>query len=339
MASGPLTEAIQRTKKLEWEDVIYTPSAYKTPFMALLPKAKKPVQVEANWPVADVDDTGYGGRMDGLDVSEFSHQNRDSLKAVCQWFLESWKVSHFADLTQSWGVKDEAKWQAAQALTKLKMKIERALLSTMDCARESGVDQPNELRGVFHWLENDAALINSEYPIGEAYRVSSSCEYTGAVASFEDDDLEDMLIAAAENANKAITWDAQVGLELKSQMDSYTQHDPDQTTSNMALKRFVANASDKAFLKQVDFFQFSPGVVRTHINYNLAHTKGTGAASDYSSKSGVFLDMDQWRIAFMKGVASHRLEDQGGGPRGFHDATLTLKCGMPAGQARVYTNS
>lgn len=339
MASGPITEAIQRTKKLEWSDVIYTAKAYMTPFLALLPQAKKPVQVECNWPVDDLDDVGYGGRMDSLDVTEFNHQNRDSLKAVSQWFLESWKVSHFADLTSSWGVKDEAKYQAAKALLRLKLKIERGLLSDMDCARESGVDQPNELRGAFRWLENSAASLNTEYPIGDDYRVSSSCEYTGAVASFLEATLEDMLVAAANEVNQAVTWDAQLGLDLQTQMDDFTAHDPTFTTTNQVLKSYVSDASDKSFLKQVDFFKFSAGTVRTHVNYNLMHTKATGAASAYSPKSGLFLNMDQWRIAFMNPVSSHRLENKGGGPRGYHDATLTLKCGVPLGQARVKSNS
>jgi len=339
MGSGPLTEAIQATKKLSWEDVIYTNQAFETPFLALLPRDKKPVQKEMNWPVMNRGASGYAGTMDGADVDSFRHQNRDSLKSLCQWFREPWMVTHFADLTKSWGVKDEAKFQAKEALTRLKMQIEQALLSNMDCVAESGVDQPNETRGAFMWLENDATAISTEYPIGANYRVSAACEYTGAVASFTDDELEDRLIAASNQMKKARTWDAQVGLDLKAQMDSYTQHDPDATTTNASLKSFVQNASDKSFLKQVDFFQFSPGIVRTHINYNLYCAKADGAASAYSPKSGLFLDMDQWKIAFMAGVASHRFENRGGGPRGFHDATLGLKCLMPRGQAVVVSNS
>ena len=339
MGNGPLTEAIQRTKKLEWEDVIHTPTAHETPFLALLPQAKKQVQVEVNWPVGDVEDTGYGGRMDGKDVDEFSHQNRDYLRTVTQWFLESWMVSHFADLTESWGVKDEAKHQAGIALTKLRLKIERALLSTMDCAREGGVNQPNELRGVFRWLENDAAELNAQYPIPENYRVSAAAEYDGAVGSFLDTHLEAMLIEASTKAKRSITWDAQVGLLLRAQMDGFTQRDPSATATNVALRQFVANANDKAYLKKVDFFEFSAGTVRSHINHNLACDKATGAPTAFTPRSGLFLDMKQWRVAFMKKIASHRLENQGGGPRGYHDVTLTLKCGMPVGQARVLSNT
>jgi len=281
------------------------------------------------------EDIGLGGRMDSNDVGtdDYNHQNRDSLKGVCQWFLEAWKISHFADLTTSHGVKDEAKFQAAHALDRLKLKIEKYLLSDTDCAVESGVDQPNETRGVGRWLENDAASINTEYPIPSDYRVSSDCEFTDPVDEFGAGDLQGMLQAASLQMEKARTWDAFLGLKLKSQMDDWTEHDPDATETNVALKSFNAMASDKSYLKQVDFFQFSAGIVRAHVNYNLLCDKATGAKSNYSSRSGYFLDMDQWKIAFMAGIATHRLPDLGGGPRGYHDATLGLKCLMPVGQA------
>lgn len=335
MANGPMTEANLPNKKLDWEDSIYTDAAYKYPFLALLKRRRKPVQMDANWPVASVDDEDFNGIMDGADVEDFDNQSRDSLKTRCQELRATYKVTQQAELTKSWGVKDELKWQASQALLKLKLKMERAALSNIDTYKQAGADQPSQMRGLFRWLENAAGSINSEYPIGDDYRCSSDCEYTGVLSDFGEGDLDDMLIAAAQDINASVVWDAQLGIKLKDQMDSFTQYDGDASETNVSLRRFNQNASDKSSLRKVDFFEFSAGTVRAHVNYNLYRAQGTGAAQDESSRSGLFLNMDVLRAAFFKALNSQRLPNLGGGPRGYHQVIMAVINAMPKGQARA----
>jgi hypothetical protein len=330
-------------KKVEWKDAIFTVEVAETPFLGMLKEGKKPVQVEANWPVMKRSRGAIGGIPDGTPVSTVNHQGRRSLKGVSQWIREPWGVSHFANLTESYGVQDEAKFQKAEALLRLRLMMERLFLSTQDCAREGGGDVPaaaNLLRAVGMWLEATEGSINSEYPIHADVRVAEACNYAGTLANFKDTSLEAMLIAAAKQRLRPATLDLHCGTGLKAHMDDWTQHDSHVTANNAPLQTYNAQAKDKTYLKQVDFFTFSAGQVRVHQNFNIMWDVTTGEPSAYTDYSGFGLDMSNgWEVRFMEKMKHSDLPYDGSGPRGVWDVTLLLACLMPAGQIRIKINS
>lgn len=343
MTAGPITEALLNQKKIDWKDAIYTVEVADTPFLALVKEGKKPVQVEGNWPVMKRSRGAITAIPDGTPVASVNHQNRRSLKGVSQWLRETWGVSHFAQITESYGVADEAKFQKAEALIRLRNNLERLFLSTQDCAREGSGVVPaaaNQLRGVGKWLEANADLINSEYPIHEDVRVAAACSYSGTLANFKDTVLEGMLIAAAKQRRSPVTLDLHLGPSLKSAMDDWTQHDSHVTATNAPLVQYQAQAKDKTFLKMVDFFTFSSGTVRAHQNFNIMWDPNTGEPTDYTDASGYGLDMSNgWEVRFMQQIQHADLPYDGSGPRGVWDTTLMLACMMPAGQISIKINS
>lgn len=139
MPKGPMTEILQPNKISQWDRLIYTVTAWKNPFLALLKRDPVPVNVECNWPVMDLINTPLTGRVDDKDVDsdDYVYQSRDSLKGVSQWFLEAWRVSKIAEHVKTYGIANEVTEQKAQALKRLKSKIERRLLSNADCSRET----------------------------------------------------------------------------------------------------------------------------------------------------------------------------------------------------------
>lgn len=342
MATGPITEALQNQKKVEWRDAIQTVEVAETPFLGMLKEGKKPAQVETNWPVMRRDRGPIEGIPDGTPATNPKHQNRRSLKAVSQWLRDVWGVSHFAELTESYGVQDEVKFQKAESLLRLRMMLERLFLSNQDCAREGGGAKPakaNLLRAIGRWLEATEANINSEYPIHADVRVAEACNFTGTLAAFTDTVLEGMLVAAAKQRLRPATLDFHVGPTLKAHMDDWTQHDAHVTENNAALVRYNAQAKDKTFLKQVDFFSFSAGQIRAHQNFNIMWDPATGEPTDYTDMSGYGLDMSNgWEVRMMKKIIHGDLPNDDSGPRGLWGVTLLLACLMPAGQIKVAIN-
>jgi len=341
MGAGPITEQIQResnTQVLDWKDAIYTKEAVDHPFLTMVKTGKKPVQIEANWPIMTRDIGAINGMADGAATTTFGHQGRTRLKSVSQELREAWKVTNQAEVTDTWGVKDEVQFQKAEALIRLRLKLERLFLSTQDIAREgvSGATE-NLLRGVGRWLEPDAADLNAEYPIPDGYRVSSSCLHTGALSALYDSTFEAMLAAAANQRARAVTIDLFASLALQAQMADWTQHDPNISASIAAVNRYNIDLVKQGYINLVQFFTFHAGKVRTHTSYNLFYTPSTGAVSTQTTLGGYGLDMENgWEVRFNRAISHQDLPNDGGGPRGQWLTILTLACQMPAGQLVVY---
>lgn len=334
MANGPLTEANKPNKKPDWEDILYTKTAYQTPVLSMMRRTKKPIAVNASWPVMNEMNEEFDGILDGTDVSEYSHQARSSLKSVCQWVRSSWKVTKIAQYTESYGVKDEVVEQKAAALRRLKTKIERLFLSNQD-ANFEGEGLPNRTRGLFKWCSALEGDFNSEYPVPAAFRTAAGAIYSSALADFGPGDMNTLLMAIAGQVESSETLDLFCSMNVKSAMSGWGMYDPDAASTDVPLNRFIANAGDKAFLRQIDIFKFDAGTVRAHVSYNLFRDPATGEKTGYSDYSGLLLDMQKLKIAFMQEVAPVALPDLGGGPRGAYDAITILKNLMPCSHGKI----
>ena len=338
MPAGVLTESIQSNKKAEWSDFLHIVGEVKQPFLALLKGQKKPAQKILHWATAELDESGgFEGELDNAAVTDYGHALRGNLSTVAQWIRKPWRVSHFADITEAYGIADERNYQKMKAQARLRNAIEQAFLSAQDCAEEDG-ETPNRLRGVGSWLA--ASGHNASFPIAADLRVTTDCIYSGALADFDESDLTTMLQAAAILRDSAVTLDAFVGPALKAKMSDWGAHDPNATTTNAALRVFNSNAADGEFLNTIDVFKFDAGMVRAHQSYHLFRDRVAGArTATISNGGGYFLDMSRWAVRFLDKINSDTLGNDGGGKSGYYHATPALVCGVPAGQCMVAPSS
>jgi hypothetical protein len=105
-----------------------------------------------------------------------------------------------------------------------------------------------------------------------------------------------------------------------------------------ALQSYNLTAADKALVQIVNTFEFDAGVVTTIPNFNLARDIDTGAATAYSPRSGLFVDMSMWNFAALQGYENADLPDLGGGPRGYIDVVYLIRCLNALGQFRVLSD-
>jgi hypothetical protein len=321
-------------KRQEILDKVFNVESDKTPFLSSLKAGKTPVQSVATWLAEVYPAVASTGVLDGTAATTPNRVDRLLLTGIVQQFRQEWGVTQRAQLTETAGVRDEAARQMMAAMVLLKRQIEQQFLSVDDSAEESG-QTPFTTRGVLKWLTN-AAQTNHIVPA--ALRPAAASAYTGAVASFEDTAFRALMDAAYAARKAPVDLDAFVGVELKKAIDALTNIYPSATTS--AQVRTVYNVNDPStYQNKVDFLRCSTGNVRVHLDPFIAITSSTGAASAYTPKSGVFVDLAMWDIGWMAKPANTNLADDGSGKKGFIDAFALLRCLNPLGQAYAYSNS
>ncbi|MDD8011872.1 MAG: DUF5309 family protein [Acidobacteriota bacterium] len=323
-------------KLQELGDTIYIAESEKTPFSRLVKRGPKPKEMLSEWPCQLHADVAFTGTLDGTDISAFTHTTREKVSGYAMLLRTAgWQVTRLAQLIKAAGVKSEKAKQAADDALGLARMTEKQLLSTLDTRAESGGNTYRS-RGVLSWLSDSEQGV---LPVPANFRPNAACHFTAALSGFTAAAMETMLETMAAAKKGPVDLAAYVGIKLKVAMSGWAQRHVEDINTAQALTRYNLDASEKKIQRVVDFFEFDAGLVHTFAHWYLAHTEGSGASTDYSSRSGVFLDMDMWELCFLQAPTAWTVEDQGGGPRGYHDAVYILKCLNPLGQGYVYTNS
>jgi hypothetical protein len=330
-------EGDQPMKIAELGDTIYIAESEKTPFTRLLKRGKRPAQMLAEWPVQLYPRQGFDGSVDGTDKAAFDHTTREKMEGFGMWLMsEGWMVSKLANLTEAAGVgRNEKAKQIKDDSLLLAQKHERQVLSAVDLRAEARPSTAYRSRGAFSWLANSAQAVT---PVPTNFRPASACIYTGALASFAPSSLEAMLEAAATAKRGPVDLTCFGGIKLKSQMSTWAQK-VTLSSNEVALQQFNLAAEEKRLQNVVDVFEFDAGRVKVVPSFYLACNEADGADTEYTPRSGVFLDMDMWELAWLKSPANTNLAADGSGVNGFIDAVAGLKCFNPRGQGKVYSNS
>ena len=335
---GGMYEVDQPMKREDLGNVIFIAESEKTPFSRLIKRGARPKQMLGSWPVQAYPRRKFSGTMDGVDISTFNSTTRQDIEAYAMLMrTEGWLVSRLAKITDAAGVNrnEKAKQMADDGLILAQM-IERNMLSNVDTQAQSGQNTPYRSRGAFSWL---ASAEQSTKPVPADFRPSTNSRYTDALADLTPALFEGLLESAATEKRAPVDLDGFCGLALKRQMSTWAQRDTEASATDQALVTYNLNASEKKLMQVVDFFEFDAGMVRTLLSFYLRCTEATGEDSDYTTRSGLFLDMSMWEVGFMDQPAAYMAKDEGGGPRGYHDAVYVTKCLNPLGQVVVETDS
>jgi hypothetical protein len=324
---------VQALKRQELGDALFVAESTDHPMSRLLPRGPKPKQMLSEWPVQAYGDPSFDGTVDGTDHSTYEAQDADSLNGTGM-LLESpgWLVSTIAGVTELAGIPNLiANARTDDALMHAR-KTERQLLSTMDCRQGNGA-QAYRSRGMFSWLQTTAQTV---LPVPAAFRPSS--DYSSTLAALTPVTFEALLQAAALEKKGAVDLELFAGIKLKTRMSKWAQHDTD-VSGETVVARYNLDASEKMFMSIVDFFKFDAGMVRSFLSYHLAYDSSTGAATAYSTRSGVLVDLDMWKLRFLLKPTHVPQPNLGGGERGFHQQIHLLECSNPLGQRRLYISA
>jgi len=332
----PLIERNQSGQLQDIADIVANIVSEKTPATSMLRKESEPNQKKMDYQVETYPDASFDGVMDNADVDAFDSVPREEVTAVQQLYRRPWRVSRFADKTKIAGVpKGERGRQRTKALIILKFMVESRILCNADCSVDNGTDTPNRTRGAFKWLETGAQAL---FPVPAGYRPSSDVRYTGALSSLTEDAFRALMDEAYDMRRGESQLHGFVGTKLKKVFDYFTVRvDAGSANETYPVRTFNAQQESKKVIACVDMLEFSTGNVSLHLSSYLYRTPTTGAKTANSARSGLFLDMDMWSLAYMDAPALYDLENQGGGPRGYADCIMGSKCYNPLGQPVVDT--
>ena len=95
------------------------------------------------------------------------------------------------------------------------------------------------------------------------------------------------------------------------------------------------NVNDKRIQLICDEFAYDGVDLKVICADTLLADTTTYALQDASYKSGIFIRPELWGVQTLEAITHYDTIDNGGGPGGYHDATLRLTCLNPMGQFRV----
>lgn len=329
-----INEAAQVDKKQDRMEAIFNVQVTETPFVSMLTSGAKPKGMKFDWPVETYPDDETTGELDGTDVNSFGSVARELIDGVCMWQRQPWMVTKLANLTETAGAgrKEKAK-QAAIAMIRLKRKMERQACSTSDLAVETG-GTPWTTRGAFSWMNPSAQAV---LPVPANYRPGAANVITTTLAGVTEETFGAMMNAAYTQKRSEVSWDGVVGIDLKLLFDLWTARDTAASASAYPVRAWAQRM--KTVENVVDVLTFSSGTCRLHKSTYLANDVATGAATEYTPRSGLFLEMDMWKKRYLQAVESRELPDLGGGPRGLCDVVWGLVCLNPLGQGYILVNA
>ena len=308
--------------------------AAEKPFMAMVPKGKKPTAMEFSYLVDKYDDVDLTGVADGTDSTAFEDpaKYRARLYTFCQEKKrdvmvgnQAEEVSDVAAVTSEFAAGIEKK---SEELTR---DMEAQFCSTLNHQRGTSSQAPNRLRGLFSWISNSAQ--SGEFPVDSNYLTPTAAIYSGALASFNEiTHFKPMLRAQFDQGRKAnAAYVMLCGSQVKQYFtDNFTNYKGSDTNTWASIRVFNQSPYEEDSLggkiqSNITVYDGDFGLVKLVPSTFLARDVSSTAGQLY----GALLDMTMWQARFHTMPKVKNLPDGGGGPRATIRTIFSLACLNP----------
>lgn len=316
--------------------------ATKNIIQTLLKRGATPTNWEQKIEVEPGTDAFNVGAAEGADFNESGIAKRVNLMLSVQ--LEKFrsqrgfKVTDEAQLmpgyTEKMGEKQLARQQRRDA-EELAYSIDCILGSDQEAAERGTAESTvAKTRGLMSWLKKGG--VHSVHPIPESVRPNVG--FTGNLAAsgtFTEDTFKELLVLAAiEQGDEHLALTGLVGQRLKMLMSNWLG----KATSVTGVENILRRTEPKARKIEMicDEFAYDGVTVKTLVCNHLGCTIPTDGATitrgEVQYYSGAFIRPEHWSIDTLMPMRTRRLENKGGGERGYHEAILRLACRNPLGQ-------
>ncbi len=267
-------------------------------------------------------------------------------EVIEQFRSKGWRVTR---LRQKLPGHNEKKGQAAANkraadARDLAINIERVLSSDQEAATYAATSGAPATRGLMNWLRKwahtdgntdaqDAAAIHATYPIAKYLHPVAG--YVGNVESLTEAAFKaELQKAKIQVGGSNLKLVGLVGTYLKGMMSEWLAKATKVQGVDNTL-RATRSADSKKIQLIVDDFVYDGVTLHVLCDDNLLADTSTFAMQDASYWSGAFIRPELWGVSTLEPITHYDIEDEGGGPGGYHDASLRLTCLNPMGQLRV----
>jgi hypothetical protein len=306
--------AISNREDLSNELTLLAPE--ETPLLSLCAKGKA-TGTFSEWTADVLSAPSTAGISEGTDVNAFDDKfaSRARLGNYTQIFRRDYMVSNLQQAVTSVGPANVAQAEA-KCMRELKRDVEAAICSDNDRTVENGAGTPYALRGLGDWLDSAGP---SDVPA--AYRTPTASILTGAPNETTFNDIIASIYTVNGEANN-LTLIA--GVALRKVISNFTRSSGAATSE--AVYTVNQDASAKKVTHAVSIYESDFGIVNV-INGNPACMP--------SANRGYVVNPKYLGFNTLIPMGSTRLENQGGGERGFVDMVGTLVCKHPGAHGKI----
>jgi hypothetical protein len=300
-------------------DVLTILAPEETPVLSLAPKSKATATFH-EWTVDSLAAPNTDGVAEGADVTAFDDKfsGRARLGNYIQHFRRTFKVSKLQEAVESVGPARIAEAES-KAVREIKRDIEAALCSNNDRSAEDGAGTVYKLRGLGDWLDSAGP---SDVP-ANLRTPSTSIHSSGTLTETAFNQLiESIFRKVGQTSNLTLVADT----ALRRTISNYARAEGTTTASVYNVNQ---DATSKTITLSVKMYDSDFGMV-SMVNAN------PDCMPDQTNKdTGYLVNPEYFGVAELIPMGSVRLEDQGGGPRGYVDCALTLRMNHPQAHGKI----
>ena len=256
------------------------------------------------------------GISEGADVNSFSDKfaDRARLGNYVQIFRRDFLVSNLQEAVASVGPANIAQAEA-KSMRELKRDVEARICSNSDRSVEDGAGTPYALRGLGSWLSASGPA-----DVPAAYRTPSASILATSPTETTFNDIIASIFSVNGEAN-SLTLVANVA--LRKVISNFTRSSGAAASENVY--SVAQGADSKKVTHSVQLYDSDFGIVKM-INGNPDCMTGA---------SGYLVNPSYLQFNTLIPMGATRLENQGGGERGFIDMAGTLVCKHPGAHGKI----
>ena len=294
-------------------------AAEDTPILSLCGKGKA-TSTFSEWTVDSLASPATTGISEGSDVTSFSDKfaDRARLGNYVQLMRRDYLVSNLQQAVTSVGPANIAQAEA-KSMREIKRDIEATIASDNEMTVENGAGTPYGMRGLGKWIQSTAQATN---PVPAAYRTPSGSIISSTISESSFNSLIGSIFSRNGEMN-SLTLVANVA--LRQLISNFTRATP---ASAGVTYHVNQDATSKAITLSVNLYDSDFGLVKI-VNGNPS-CMPTG-----TTNVGYVINPKYLGFNSLIPMGATRLENQGGGERGFVDVAGTLVCKHPQAHGKI----
>ena len=289
----------------------------ETPLLSLCAKGRSTATL-SEWNTDKLKTPTTAGISEGADVTNFEDKGeaRARIGNYIQIFREPWIVSNLQNAVTTSAPMNAASAEA-KSIRECKRNIEATICSDNEMSAENGAGTPYALRGLGTWLQVAAQSVN---PVPADYRTPTGSIITAAPTEITFNDIIASIFSKNGEMN-ALTLIA--GITLRKRVAEFTRTD---NNASETVYNVMQDATEKKVTLSVQVFDSDFGLVRM-VNGNPDCMP--------AATRGYFINPKYVGFNTLIPMGSQRLENQGGGERGYIEAVGTLICKHPQAHGKI----
>jgi hypothetical protein len=309
--------AVSNREDLSNELAILAPE--ETPILSLCSKGRASATY-TEWTVDSLASPVTTGVSEGSDVTSFSDKfaDRARLGNYIQVMRRDYLVSNLQQAVTSVGPANIAQAEA-KSMRELKRDIEATIASSNEMSVENGAGTPYGMRGFGTWVQATAQSTN---PVPAAYRTPTGSILTSTVSETTFNGMIGSIFSRNGEMN-SLTLVANTA--LRQVISGFTRAQPSSAGVTYHVNQ---DATSKTITLSVNLYDSDFGIVKI-VNGNPACMPASPA------NIGYVINPKYLGFNTLIPMGATRLENQGGGERGFIDVAGTLVCKHPQAHGKI----